>query len=541
MTNKPLIPLWQIREELADNAFQQELHESFERMRLSPEEEQSFLEEVPSLPGFDEREYLQQQNNDLKNNSQFSLQRGRIPPQNVELEEITLRTYFSNPKWMQDWSQPYLNRMFYKPAHRHIHEAMMNCQQPISKRTVITHLRQKGLLDVVGGEEYITELLKKETAQSPEELQAHILSLEDHHVARELILFSNNVTKAAYTGGLLSEKDHAYALKKKYTENSGQQVAADSIELVRQVSFQVLEVLPFRHRTQYSLDTQVEEAVEDARGVYEREGKPKVSTGFKELDAVTHGAPNGRLYIAGARPKNGKTTLAVNLADNIMEQGAHAAIFSHELSYKELTRKFIAKRADVDLEKFSYADEENPFTKEELERIEYAAQEVKQLPLTIRSGPPNSVEDIVNQAAQIKAWNPNLQFIAIDGLQAYGTLVPPRSNKSDFFYNILNYFKNDIAERLGVTVWLSAQLLRGVEKYKASKPKGIDDFSDCKGIAEVADGAFLLYRPEHYFPDNEEFRGWMNVHPVDLRNSGRKGKQFKLGIDISRADMYELK
>ncbi len=77
------------------------------------------------------------------------------------------------------------------------------------------------------------------------------------------------------------------------------------------------------------------------------------------------------------------------------------------------------------------------------------------------------------------------------------------------------------------------------DRTKNRKPKGIENFADCKAIPEIADGAFLLYRPEHYFND-KKYKGFINVHPVDLRSSGRANKQFQLGFDTSRANMYEL-
>ena len=103
--------------------------------------------------------------------------------------------------------------------------------------------------------------------------------------------------------------------------------------------------------------------------------------------------------------------------------------------------------------------------------------------------------------------------------------------------------KYDIAEQLGVTVLLNAQLKSDVDtRYKKTlcKPRSTEDFSDCKGIKDICDGAFGLWRGEYYLPDNKNYKNKLKIIPLDLRNEDKHIKPFDLGIDIKTMNVYEI-
>src|SRR6185437_15026778 len=86
-----------------------------------------------------------------------------------------------------------------------------------------------------------------------------------------------------------------------------------------------------------------------------REGKSitGVSTGYTELDKLTSGFQRSELLILAARPSQGKTALALNLAENIAIRGGHPmAIFSLEMSKESLLQRLVASVAQIDAHKF---------------------------------------------------------------------------------------------------------------------------------------------------------------------------------------------
>ncbi len=470
---------------------------------------------------------------------------GMIPPQSIDMEEQLISSYFKNPSFMQNFNQPYLNLMFYKEAHRIIHSGMINTQNRLTQTNVSAYLRKIEQLEVVGGSYNIKQIADIEGTNDPLIAKSYIEQLEQHFLAREVIRFSTEIQREAFLGKTVDgvkwsyEKSRQNNVKRKKAEKMVR--IDDYVEHIRDLSFRVLDMLPLRFRKYYNLSETVKEIKKNVRDLIYRQGKPIISTGYVELDRPTHGVRQNKLYLVGARPKNGKTTFAVNLADNVMAQNKPVGFLSYELTYEEILYKFIAKRALIDLEKFEYFDKDTPFTKAEQKRFDIATKEVEQLPLSLRGGKPSSLDAVVAQCQQMKIMNPDMAMIVVDGLQAFASLVPPKGNKSDYFYHVLTVLKKDVAEELNMTVILNAQLKGVVETYRAKKPKSIADFSDCKGIPEVADGAFLLWRPEHYFPEDEKFKGWINVHPVELRSSGRKDQQFKLASDIKYALVNDYK
>lgn len=70
---------------------------------------------------------------------------------------------------------------------------------------------------------------------------------------------------------------------------------------------------------------------------------PAISTGFDDLDFILDGGLYEGLYILGAISSLGKTTFALQLADNLAKSGRDVLIFSLEMSKHELIAKSISR------------------------------------------------------------------------------------------------------------------------------------------------------------------------------------------------------
>ena len=125
-----------------------------------------------------------------------------------------------------------------------------------------------------------------------------------------------------------------------------------------------------------------------------------------------------------------------------------------------------------------------------------------------------------------------LSLIIVDGLQSFAGYVPYQGKKTDIYSEILKRLKSEVAKELEVCVIVNSQLREEVSKRKTKRPYKLEDFSDCKGLGEFADTAIMIYRPEEYWTDNEEYRGWMKVIPVAMRDGDKRSKSTKLKVDI---------
>lgn len=458
----------------------------------------------------------------------------RVPPHNVDVERSIIGLYLADPKLMEDFSQPYLNLMFYTEAHQFIHRAMMDLESRISVTKLSTHLHRNGQLESIGGLAYLGDLEKVGEKENPKRLPDYVRDLEDAFLKRATISL---LTQAA--GHLYCDTNGDFprltSLRKPKTWPLPPGFDS-TIEFLRHVSNEVLEVIPFRYRTCRDIGQIVDEVAQDFESLVARDGKPKISTGYRSLDRILHGIIPNRLIVVGARPKIGKTTLTLNVANNVAEQGKKVMIFSYESSREELTQKLLARYSGVDSEVFVYYDGISP---EQLSAIQEAREKVSKLPILIEEGKPD-IDYIVNRVRAVKLADPDLSLVIVDGLQAFEGCTARQSNKSDIYYEIMKRLKFDIAKYLQVTVMLNAQLKQDVEKRKGKKPLGLEDISDCKGVGEVADSALLLYRPEFYWPDKAEYKGWISVTPAAMRVGDSRNKSIRFGVDMSTARIYEL-
>ncbi len=453
---------------------------------------------------------------------------GKIPPQNVRLEEIVLGSYMKFPKLIKQGkiSQPYLNLMWYKEAHLKIHSVIMNSFRKVTPQVVISDLRRIGELDDVGGPYHINLLAEdKEVTDDLATINMYTDELEHHYGKRRLIGFATELTNLAYD------------------EDKIQSVP----DTIREQSAKILELLPFKHRQFYDKKAAVVQVQEDLADLEKRKGLPKVSTGFKKLDGLTHGILPGKLFINGARGKMGKTILTTGISDNVVEQGYDAAYFSHEVPLKEMINRSVSKKTGIDFGRFEYNP--NGFSMKEKKRIEEALEEIKNSKLHYEPGRAPSLDYIVGKSKQLKMTYPDLKLIVFDGIQAYGHLVPDRGNKSDFFTKVMETMKYEIAEPLEVCVFLNGQLKTIVdESYKGPNkkynklfmPSAVGEFSDCKGIPDVCDGAFGIWRGEYYFPDNEKYKDKMKIIPLTLRSENKHLPPVDIGCDIKTMKVYDI-
>jgi hypothetical protein len=136
--------------------------------------------------------------------------------------------------------------------------------------------------------------------------------------------------------------------------------------------------------------------------------------------------------------------------------------------------------------------------------------------------------------------HPDLSFVVVDGLLGFMRNKPPKENMSGYLSDVLSTLKYDVAEPLNLMVWVNGQISSDVEKRASKRPAGAEDYSDCKGVAEICDIALLGCRPGHYFTKNPNFVNCLNIWPTDVRGGAKHGKGFWLGIDIGYAKIWNI-
>lgn len=216
-------------------------------------------------------------------------------------------------------------------------------------------------------------------------------------------------------------------------------------------------------------------------------GKVKgyVPTGLKPLDNLLGGGLLcGGLYVIGARPGMGKTTLALYLADAVNQP---VLFVSLEMGEREITAKRIARESGL-----SYTDLlMGSLSDEAYDRLANATVAVGKRPVTVNRKPGASVQDIGRMARKV----PGLRLVVVD----YLGLIRPASNKAGR-YEAVTQISNDLkqlARMLGVPVVALAQLNRE-NTGRVDKRPTLADLRDSGAIEQDADGVLLLHNEAYY-------------------------------------------
>ena len=224
-----------------------------------------------------------------------SLEKGKIPPQAIDLEDVVLGAMMIDKKGVDtviDILQP---EAFYKQAHQYIYEAIIKLfenTEPIDLVTVSAQLRKDSKLDQVGGDFYLVQLTQKVSSSAHIEFHARIILQK--FIQRSLIKISNEIIEEAYD----ETKDVFEMLDK--AESKLYDVTQGNIKKSTE--------------TAQSLVIQAKKKIED---IANKEGMSGVPSGFNDVDKLTSGWQPSDLVIIAARPGMGKTALTLSMARNI--------------------------------------------------------------------------------------------------------------------------------------------------------------------------------------------------------------------------------
>src|SRR5690606_12583731 len=288
-----------------------------------------------------------------QNPDTIALQRGKLPPQAIDLEEAVLGAMMIDKKGVDDTIDILTPEAFYKEAHQHIFEAikkLFDANAPVDLLAVSTQLRKDGKLDLVGGDYYLVELTQKVSSSAHVEFHARIILQK--HIQRSLIRISAEIIEDSYDE------------------------TTDVFELLDKAESRLYDV------TQGNLKRNSETAQDKKRieEIGKREGLSGLATGFHKLDVLTSGWQPSDLIIIAARPGMGKTAFVLSMARNIaIDGGQGVAIFSLEMSAVQLITRLISAETGLGSEKLRTGRLEQ----HEWEQLNVKVKDLEKAPLYI--------------------------------------------------------------------------------------------------------------------------------------------------------------
>lgn len=211
-------------------------------------------------------------------------------------------------------------------------------------------------------------------------------------------------------------------------------------------------------------------------------------TGLTDLDnALGGGLQKSGLYIIGARPGMGKTTVAINIAENVARNGKAVLFVSLEMSTMQIMAKRVAAAGRISYSGIMSGQLSDGKYHEFLETI----NEIYERPFYCIDRSVMTVDDIAMTARSI----PDVQLIMVD----YLGLIRA-SDESKKLYEQVTEISRDLkalAKRLNIPVIALCQVNRDSTKTKDKRPT-LSDLRDSGSIEQDADGVILLHRADYY-------------------------------------------
>lgn len=418
-------------------------------------------------------EKIKPQTNFTRRNSPvISLEKGKLPPQAVDLEEVVIGALMIDKKGVDEVIDILHPEVFYKPAHQDIFEAIHHLfenSQPVDLLTVSAQLKKAGKLEAVGGEFYLIQLTQKVSSSAHIEFHARIVLQK--FIQRSLIKISSEIIEASYDEG------------------------TDVFDLLDSAEAKLYEVaqgnIKRSSETAQSLVIQAKKRIEE---IANKEGLSGVPSGFAKLDKLTSGWQPSDLIIIAARPGMGKTALTLSMARNIaVEHDIPVAFFSLEMSSVQLITRLISSETHLNSEKLRTGNLE----KYEWEQLNVKVKDLEKAPLFIDDTPSLSIFDLRAKARRLSSQH-GIKLIVVDYLQLMTAGGSQKGGNREQEISTISRNLKALAKELNIPVIALSQLSRAVETRGGSKRPLLSDLRESGAIEQDADIVSFIYRPEYY-------------------------------------------
>lgn len=419
----------------------------------------------------------------------------KIQPHNLEAEQAVLGCILIDNQAQIDILAIMNEKDFYSEAHSQIYKSMSKIYAksiPVDFVTLTDQLEKEGLLEKVGGIDYIMTLTN--TVPSAANFKHYCDIVKADSIRRKLIHSGQEIIEDAFDN---QDKDK-------------------SLQFAEQVIFEIAEKegrssLEHVGRNDGAVKKVVDKFSEIAKDPTILKG---ISTGFDEFDKITNGLQNSDLILLAARPGVGKTSFAMNIVVRAAtELNKKCAVFSLEMSKEQLMQRAICSLAKVSMEKALKGE----MDAEEWKRIWAASKKLEQSGLFVDDSSMTTPADLLSKCRRLKMQE-GLDLIMVDYIQLM-TSARKADNRQLEISDISRTLKI-AAKELNVPIIVLSQLSRGVESRQDHRPL-LSDLRDSGAIEQDADIVLFIYNPEKYndVPQEDE-PGTVELIIAKHRNGG---------------------
>ena len=245
------------------------------------------------------------------------------------------------------------------------------------------------------------------------------------------------------------------------------------------------------------LRTQLVNSVDAVEKLYHKQDRfLGLPTGFMDFDHMTSGLQPGNLIIVASPPSMGKTTLVLNMAQNIaIDQGRPVAIFSLEMLAQDIAMRMLSAESHIDFGRLRTGN----FSEDYWRPLTEGTSRLKDAPILINDNPGITVQSLCAEGLRLKDEHTDLALVVVDYLQMLR--VDSKYNTREEDLSEISYALKTLAWKLKIPVIACSQLSREIERRPDKQPR-LSDLRGSGAIGEAADLVVFLYR-EDYYEDEE--------------------------------------
>lgn len=403
----------------------------------------------------------------------------KLPPQNLEAEQSVLGSLLIDPECIVNVIELLSPEDFYKEAHGEIYKAILELnehREPIDLVTLTNQLEKTTQLEAVGGRVYLAEIVNSTPTSANVEHYAKIVA--EKALLRKLINAASTIAEMGY---------------------KEEQGVSDILDKAESIVFKISQSQ--QHREFTSIKEILADSFERIDEIHRNKGMVSgIATGYKDLDNLLGGLQRSDMVVLAARPSMGKTSLALNIAQNVaIRSNIPVGIFSLEMSKEQLVDRLVCGEAKVDMSKLRTGF----LSDDDFMRIGEAMGVLGEAPLYIDDTPGINSLEMRTKARKLQAAV-GIGLLIIDYLQLMSSryLNPSSENRVQEVSEISRSIKG-LARELNIPVLAVSQLSRAVEQRTRKVPM-LSDLRESGSIEQDADIVAFIYREEYYNPDCAE-------------------------------------
>lgn len=396
-------------------------------------------------------------------------------PEHETAERAVIGALLLNDENLARISEILIPDDFYNNANKAIFTgviSLLNQRKRIDLLTLQDELIKQGVLDAIGGVEYLVSLQDDISALGL--IEQHAQLIKEKSILRQLISSASSIIQNCYK-----------------QDESSLELVLDNAEKT------IFEISKKRSAQSFvQIDIWLKKTFQNLSNLKSHsKGITGIPTGYKRLDEMTSGLQNGDLIVLAARPSMGKTALALCLAHHAADQDFCVGVFSLEMSAEQLTLRLLAAQSGVSSQNLRNAN----MSSHEWVEVTNVAARLATRKVFIEDTAMLTIMDLRAKARKLKAEH-NVQLLVVDYLQLLYS-HKKHENRHQEVSEISRSLKA-LAKELDIPIIALSQLSRAVDSRMDKRPM-LSDLRESGAIEQDADLILFLYRESVYNPETE--------------------------------------